>query len=121
MAHCGTDQRSRREEHAHDDLYDSLHGLEAAVKHELSMSEARDRLTRLPEELAGNGHPEAITITRHGEPVLAVMPYELYESLVETLEVLADPDLSAQLRRSIEDARAGRTLPIDDLDILLAR
>jgi len=27
-------------------------------------------------------------------PVLAVMPWELYESLVETLEILGDPDMS---------------------------
>ena len=82
----------------------------------LSMSEARDQLTRLPEELMKHGFPEAATITRHGEPVLAVLPYDLYESIVETLEVLADPQLTAQLRRSIEDVRAGRTVSLEELE-----
>jgi len=48
---------------------------------------------------------------RRGRPVLALLPWELYESLVETLEVLGDQDLMKALRRSLTEARAGRTIP----------
>lgn len=77
----------------------------------LSMTDARDQLTRLPDELA-QSH-EALTITRHGKPVLAVLPWELYEALLETLEVMGDPEMMAALRRSQEDIAAGRVKPLD--------
>ena len=54
--------------------------------------------------------PKAVGITRRGRPVLAVMPWELYESIVETLEVLSDPELTAALRASLDDVKRGRVL-----------
>jgi len=77
----------------------------------LSMSEARERLTRLPEELAGNPEADAIAITRHGKPVLAILPWDLYESIRETLDIMGDPELMATLREGIGQASAGRTTP----------
>lgn len=77
----------------------------------LSMTDARDQLTRLPDELA-QSH-ETLTITRHGKPVLALLPWELYEALLETLDVMGDPEMMAALRRSEEDIAAGRVKPLD--------
>lgn len=79
----------------------------------LSMTDARDQLTRLPDELA-QSH-ETLTITRHGKPVLAVLPWELFEALLETLEVLGDPEMMAALRRSQQDIAAGRVKPLDQV------
>jgi PHD/YefM family antitoxin component YafN of YafNO toxin-antitoxin module len=75
------------------------------------MSAARQQLTRLPEEFEQDDAPNAIAVTRHGEPVLAVLPWDFYESLVETLEVMGDPELMAALRASVEDIAEGRTTP----------
>ena len=75
----------------------------------LNITEARERLTQLPEEL-GEAH-EALTITRHGEPVLAVLPWELYEAIMETLEILGDAEQMAALRQGIQDLAEGRTVP----------
>jgi antitoxin YefM len=72
---------------------------------------ARDRLTSLPEELAEE--PGAIAVTRRGEPVLAILPWDLYESIVETLEILGDEDLMAALRQSIKEVSEGKTVPWD--------
>ncbi len=77
----------------------------------LSIGEARDRLTRLPEELAQADHPEAITVTRRGEPVLAVLSWEFYEALMETLDILGDPEQLELLRQGIRDVSDGRTVP----------
>lgn len=41
-------------------------------------------------------------ITRHGRPVAVLLAYDEYESLVETLNILTDPDTMAAL----EEARA---------------
>jgi len=72
--------------------------------------EARKRLTRIPEELANN--QEVIEITRRGEPVLALISWDFYESLMETMEVMADEELMALLRKSIGEAKAGRTVSL---------
>jgi prevent-host-death family protein len=75
----------------------------------LSISEARKQFLDLPEKLARD--PEhAICVTRHGRPELAIIPWELYESIIETLEVLSEPDLVAALRASIKDIERGRLL-----------
>ena len=73
----------------------------------LSIAEARNRLTRLPEELDERG---AVTVTRHGKPVLAVMSYDLYDSLMETLEIMSDRKQMAGVRQSIREASEGRTV-----------
>ena len=77
------------------------------MQKELSIVEARKRLTQLPEELEQDS-AGAMTITRRGKPVLALMPYSLYDSLMETLEVMSDPDLMALLRQSIQEANDGK-------------
>jgi PHD/YefM family antitoxin component YafN of YafNO toxin-antitoxin module len=75
----------------------------------LSITDARKAFLDLPEQLAKD--PEhALSVTRHGAPVLAVLPWELYESLVETLEALGDPDLMAVFRASLKDVAKGRLL-----------
>ena len=79
---------------------------------------ARDRLTSLPEELAQN--TDTVAVTRHGEPVLAILSWQLYESIVETLEILGDRELMMQLRRSISEAEAGQTIPWENLKQELA-
>jgi len=78
----------------------------------LSIVEAREQLTRLPEqfdeELKTNQHLSAIKVTRHNKPVLAILPWELYESIVETLEVLGDAELMNELRQSIQEVKEGK-------------
>ena len=77
----------------------------------LAMVEARRQFTRLPDELAR--HPEigAIKVTRRGKPVLAVMSWDLYESVTETLEIMSDPEMMEAFREGVRDLEAGRTIP----------
>jgi prevent-host-death family protein len=79
----------------------------------LTITKAREALTSLPERLARE--PEAVTVTRRGEPVLAILPWELYETLEATLEILGDEELTAELRRSLREAEAGETVPWDEV------
>lgn len=79
----------------------------------MSITRAREELTKLPERLMDS--PEAITVTRRGAPVLAVLPWELYESLLETLEIMADDELMASLRQGISDLEAGRVTQLEDV------
>jgi antitoxin YefM len=74
---------------------------------QLTISEARKTLLDLPER-RGRGSERAISITRRGRPVLAVMPWEFYESIVETLDVLSAPAMVSTLRDSLKDLKRGR-------------
>ena len=80
----------------------------------LPIMEARKQLTSLPELLVHNGQVDVVEITRRGKPVLAVIPWELYESISETLEVLGDRDLMLLLRQSIQEMEAETTIPWQD-------
>lgn len=79
--------------------------------HTLSMVEARDQLTRLPEQFEedmANRSKPVVTVTRRNKPVLAIMPWELYESIMETLEILGDEEQVATLRQGIQEARENK-------------
>ncbi|MFZ3208279.1 MAG: type II toxin-antitoxin system prevent-host-death family antitoxin [Geobacteraceae bacterium] len=82
--------------------------------HTLSIMEARKQLTSLPETLMHDGQIEVLEITRRGKPVLAVMPWELYEALSETLEVMGDKELMAQLHQSVLEMDSGDLISWQD-------
>ena len=75
--------------------------------------QARAMLSQLPEQLSAENR--AVALTRHGKPVLAVMPWDLFESIMETMEVMGDADLMAALRESIEDIREGELIPLEQV------
>ena len=73
----------------------------------VSLTDARAILTQLPEKLAeGQG---VVPLTRHGKPVLAIMTWDLFESLSETIDVLSDSELMDQIRKGMKDIEEGRT------------
>ncbi|MBW2635779.1 MAG: type II toxin-antitoxin system Phd/YefM family antitoxin [Deltaproteobacteria bacterium] len=72
----------------------------------ISITEARNKFMKLPDQAAKD---QILAVTRRNKEVMAVMSWELYEGLVETIEVLSDPELIKQLRAAIEDIKAGRT------------
>jgi len=76
---------------------------------EMPITEARNALTSLPARLARE--PGAVVLTRRGRPVLALLPWDLYDALIETLEVMGDAELMEALRRSIQEANEGKTIP----------
>ena len=84
------------------------------MSHKLSIMEARKQLTSLPETLSNNGQLDVLEITRRGKPVLAVLPWELYEAISETLEVMGDKELMAQLRQSILDIDSDKLISWQD-------
>ncbi len=77
----------------------------------LTSTEVRPLLLELAEQLNRPPAAEAATVTKRGKPVLALLPHEFYKSLVERLEVLGDETLMRSLRRSVKEARTGKTVP----------
>jgi antitoxin YefM len=73
----------------------------------LNISEARDQLMGLPEAFQKEDL-EAVEITRHGKPVLALISWDEYENYKETMEIMADEKMMASIRRGLDDVRARR-------------
>lgn len=61
-----------------------------------------------------------LKITSKNSPVLAMMSWELFESILETLEILADKDLMAMLAKSEQQAKSGETVSWDKAKELLS-
>ena len=51
---------------------------------------------------------ESFAITHRGKVEGVLLSIEEYESLIETLEILSDKDLTASIRRGLKDEKAGR-------------
>ena len=85
----------------------------------IPLFEAGSILPELPKRLAEE--ERAVAITRYGKPVLAVMSWELFESIAETLEIMADVDIMTSMQRGLEDVREGNLVSLDrvaaDLDV----
>ncbi|MDQ1295538.1 MAG: antitoxin YefM [Actinomycetota bacterium] len=62
----------------------------------MSLAEAKARLSELIATVSGTW--ERVVITKNGRPAAVLMAVEDLEALVETLEVLSDPDAMAALR-----------------------
>ena len=75
---------------------------------ELTTVAARRELTKLPEKLSAN--PATVTVTRRGKPVLAIMTWDDYQAIMETMEILSDKEAVGQLRRSIKEVKEGKTI-----------
>jgi len=83
------------------------------TEYTFSISEIREQITRLPEQFEQD--PEAITVTRHGKPVMAILPWELYESIMETLEIMSDAELMAAFRQGVKELAEGKGRPWEDV------
>ncbi len=73
--------------------------------------------TRLPELVAGVAErDEEIVVTKNGRPAAMLVSYEEYQRQKETLDILSDPDLMAQIRQSRRFyARGAKGLSFEDV------
>lgn len=73
--------------------------------------------THLPELVTGvEEREEEIVVTRKGRPAAVLVNYSEYERLKETLDVLSDPSLMRQIRRSRTFFRRGaRGMSFEDV------
>jgi len=77
----------------------------------LPITEARSKFMKLPDQAAKH---KILAITRRNKEVMAVMSWELYEGLLETLEIMSDPKLMNNLKMGLDDVKAGRTYSLSE-------
>lgn len=76
----------------------------------LSLTQARNQLLRLAEEI--DRDPSVVVeVHKRGKRVMVLLSADLYEALVETLDLAGDPAAVAALRRSIRDIEEGKGIP----------
>jgi PHD/YefM family antitoxin component YafN of YafNO toxin-antitoxin module len=78
----------------------------------LDISEARKQFTKLDERLRQD---RVIWVTRHNKRAFAVVNLETMEAVLETLEILCDPDALKMLQDSLDDIRADRLVDHEDV------
>lgn len=79
----------------------------------LDISEARKHLNSLDERLKDE---RVIVVTRHGKKAFAAVDLEYLETVLETLEILSDPEAMEMLQKSIADVQAGRVHSHDEIE-----
>ncbi len=75
------------------------------------LTEARSRLSEIVEEVASTG--STIEISRHGRPLAVIVGYEEYESLLETLNILADETTMDAIAEAERDIASGDLTDLD--------
>lgn len=79
----------------------------------IALSEAKARLSEIMKEVSETR--DVVTITKGGTAAGVLLSSEEYESLIETLEILSDPQLMAILKQSEKEAGKGKFLTHDEV------
>jgi antitoxin YefM len=85
---------------------------------EVGLMTARAKLTGLSRELKRRPGT-VVRITHRGKPAMTLMSSELYDTLIETLEVMSDPNAVEALRKSLADIQAGQVHTLADVAVRL--
>lgn len=80
----------------------------------LPISEVKTHLPELVTRIAERD--EQIVVTKNGKPTVVILSYDEYGSLRETLDVLSDPAMMRQIRKSLAYyAKGGKGKTFEDV------
>ena len=80
----------------------------------LPVSEVKMKLTRLLSQVQDQA--DEVVVTRRGKPAAILLNYEEYEGLKETLEIISNPKLVAEIKHRYEYFRkGGKGLTIEEV------
>jgi antitoxin YefM len=80
---------------------------------EISLTDLRKELFTVVKELADDPTVSEVVATRNGKPAAVLLNYDLYEGLLETVELMSDPELAESVRSGLADIRAGRVKSLE--------
>lgn len=78
----------------------------------LDITEARKQFNKLDERLRDD---RVIYVTRHNKQVFAVVDVEFLSTVLETIEIVSDPESYRMFMQSLEDIKMGRLHDHDDV------
>ncbi|MEX2013061.1 MAG: type II toxin-antitoxin system prevent-host-death family antitoxin, partial [Candidatus Levyibacteriota bacterium] len=79
----------------------------------ISISDAREQLPNLVSRVSK--YMDRVVITVKGQPKATLVSAEELESLEETAEVLAIPNIKRDLEKSKKEAKLGKLIPLEDV------
>jgi antitoxin YefM len=72
----------------------------------MTVTEARKNMYDVVQEAAHPGG--AIALTHEGEPKVVIMSFDEYEGWRETIEIMSDPHLTAELTKDLKTIKSGK-------------
>ena len=78
---------------------------------QMSISETRKKITSLETDMS---YEDTISVTNHGKEVLAILRWDTYESIAETLDILSDPEGYNDLKIGISQAQQGKLIDFEE-------
>jgi prevent-host-death family protein len=78
---------------------------------QMSISETRRKITSLEDELS---YDDTISITNHGKEVFALLRWDTYESIAETLEIISDEEAFTELKEGIAQIANNQLVDFDE-------
>ena len=78
---------------------------------QLSISETRKRITSLEDDLSFN---DTLSVTNHGKEVFALLRWDTYESIAETLDIISDEVLYDELKIGIKQFENNSLIDFED-------
>ena len=78
---------------------------------QMSISETRRKITSLEDELS---YEDTISVTNHGKEIFALLRWDTYESIAETLEIISDEESFADLKKGIQQVHNGELIDFED-------
>ena len=79
----------------------------------MTLTQARNELLKVAEEMERRPD-QVVEVLKRGKKVMTLLSAEVYESIVETLEVIADEKTFAKLRRAVREIEAGKGVSWSD-------
>ena len=76
----------------------------------MTITEARKKITSLEDIM---DYDDTISITNHGKEIFALIKWDTYESIRETLEILSDEELSKNLAIGVQQIKQNNLLDFD--------
>jgi antitoxin YefM len=83
----------------------------------MAVADVRNKLSAVLDEVTRTH--EVLTITRNGLPIAVVLAADVYESMVETLSLLTDPEDQARLTEAAESVQEGDLTAAPDMEAIL--
>ena len=79
----------------------------------ITSKELRPRLPEVIDRI--DERSDRYVVTRHGKPVCMMLSIEDYEEIVETIEILADPQAVKRIRQAEKDLNAGKGVALEQV------
>jgi antitoxin YefM len=89
------------------------------MTHTVTLKELRPQLPQIANAIERK--LDRYIVTRRGRPVMTILSPEDYEGLLETIEILSDKTAVRRIKKSLKQARAGKTIPWEDVKRRLER